>query len=254
MFPRPRRRPLLPGFLLLAALLAPRAHVAQEAREAPEVITVEVAGRTFRLPLAYLPARPPAEALERMRRQQVNRWNSFGFAFQMPGGQPLSAPIATTGRLYLRPEEMRPGEPEGYAVLISPVLRVQEWREGMPAEWRITTPERRLRNRLLDTSQYEYGTRAGMIEIRPPPGLRPLGVLYYGSRYYPELASVPTFLMSCTLDHAGAPNLKICRGDVIDEELGLTFLMTIPDRRIEDIFDIVRQAIVLLQSWEVRQP
>lgn len=135
--PRSKARRFVPAFLLLAALLAPGAVAAQDAREASEIITVEVAGRTFRLPLAYLPARPPAEALERMRRQQVNRWNSFGFAFQMPGGQPLSVPIATTGRLYLRPEEMRPGEPEGYAVLVSPVLRVQEWREGMPGSGKL---------------------------------------------------------------------------------------------------------------------
>ncbi|NKE46455.1 hypothetical protein HB662_16855 [Roseomonas frigidaquae] len=194
--PLMHRRRLLPAFLLLAALLAPGVVAAQEARETSEIITVEVAGRTFRLPLAYLPARPPAEALERMRRQQVNRWNSFGFAFQMPGGQPLPAPIATTGRLYLRPEEMRPSEPEGYAVLISPVLRVQEWREGMPAEWRITPPERRLRNILLDTRWHEYGTHTGMIEIRPLAGQEHIGIYYYGSRLYPELGLAASFLMN----------------------------------------------------------
>lgn len=245
-------RLLSPALILFAVLLAPGAVRSQEPRDASEVITVEIAGRTFRLPLDYLPARPPPEALERMRRQPVNRWNTFGFAFQMPDGRPTDVPIATTGRLYLRPEEQRAGEPERYAVLVSPVLRVQEWREGMPSEWRFTRPERRLRNRLLDTRRYEYGTRAGMIEIRPQPGQENQGLYYYGSRYYPQLQSAASFLVNCTLDSPHIPNLHICRGDVIDEELGLTFLMTIPDRRIEDIFDIVRQAIVLLKTWEVR--
>lgn len=81
-----------------------------------------------------------------------------------------------------------------------------------------------------------------------------MGVSYYGSKYYPEFERAASFFMRCTLDTPLMPNLHVCRGDVIDEELGLTFLMQIPDRRIEDIFDIVRQALVLLKTWEVRSP
>ncbi|MBU8539204.1 hypothetical protein [Falsiroseomonas tokyonensis] len=59
--------------------------------------------------------------------------------------------------------------------------------------------------------------------------------------------------MSCTLDTPPQPNLHPCRADAIDEELGLTSLLQNLARRIEDIFDIVRQALVLLQSREVQQ-